>query len=148
MALLGESVSKAAAKLRKLAAFAMCLTLLVVGTWSSVWVLDAQAVGSEKAGEIMNDRAAREIDRMAGEGTSDRLEGAVDGAVGTLKRAASDVGDLDADKAARKLDGATDELKGKVKRDVGRAKAAAADVGEDIEDSSEGIVESIKEFFD
>lgn len=142
------ALKKSIAKLKQLAVYAACLAILVSGVWGSVWVSDAHAVGSEKAGEIMNERAARELDRVAGEGTSDRLEGAVDGAVGTVKRSASEIGDLDVDQAARKLDGAADELKGKVKRDVGRAKAAAADAGEELEDTSEGIVESIKEFFD
>lgn len=144
MSLLVRSV----AKLKKVAVYATCFAMLLVGLWGSVWVPSAQAVGSQKAGEIMNERAANEIDRMAGEGTSDRLGGAVDGAVGTVKRKASEVGDLDADKAARKLDGATDELKGKVKRDVGRAKSAASDAGDDLENASEGIVDSIKEFFE
>ena len=144
MALLSRGLSK----LAKLAAITVCFTALMLGTLSSVWVPNAYAVGSERAGEIMNERAARELDRVAGEGTSDQLEGAVDGAIGSVKRSVSEVGDLDVDQAARKLDGATDELKGKVKRDIGRAKAATSEVGDDIEDASEGIVESIKEFFD
>lgn len=135
-------------KLRKIAVYVTCFAMLLAGTWGSVWVSSANAVGSERAGEIVNERAANEVDRMVGEGTSDKIEGAVDGAVGTLKRKASDVGDLNVDKAARKLDGAADEAKGKVKRDVGRAKAAAAEANDDLEEASEGIVESIKEFFD
>ncbi len=139
-------------QVKQMASRLACLLMVTVAVWSGAWLpnaaTSAMAVGSEAAGAVVNERAAAELDRMAGAGTSDKLEGAVQGAVGKAKRAAADIGDVDVDSLGNKLDGATDELAGKVKRDVGRTKSAAADAGDDVEESAEGFVESIKDFFD
>ncbi|MGB3298090.1 MAG: hypothetical protein WBA76_07460 [Phormidesmis sp.] len=142
-------------KLKALAVRSLCLMMVTVAVWGGAWVPNATAVGSEKAGAIMNERAAAELDRMSGAGTSDQFEGAVQNATGKAKRGAARVtGELDdslGDKlgtAKDRMGGAADELKGNVKRDVGRAKGAAADAGDDVEDKATGVVESIKDFFD
>ena len=117
-------------------------------------VADSIGVGSEKAGDVMLDRAAKELDRTAGAGTSDFVEGAVDESVGTAKRGFGEAkGQLDdslegrLEGAASRVEGATDQLKGKAKRDVGQLKGKASDVGDDVEDSAEGIVDAVKDFF-
>ncbi len=141
--------------LRQVAWQAVCLLMVTAIAWSSVGASSAIAVSSEKAAAVMNDRAAAELDRVSGAGTSDRLEGAVQGTVGKVKRGVADV-TAGADKslsgrvntATDKLDGAADELQGKLKRDVGRAKGAAADTADDLEDNAGSIVDSIKDFFD
>ena len=143
-------------KLRQVAARVACLLMVTVAVWGGAWspgaMQSAMAVGSEAAGAVVNERAAAELDRVAGAGTSDQLEGAVQGAVGSVKRGAADLSDkidgADLDSLGNRLDGATDELAGKVKRDVGRTKSAADDLGDDVEESAEGFVESIKDFFD
>ncbi len=142
-------------KLKALAMRAACLIMVTVAVWGGAWVPGAAAVGSEKAGAVMNERAAAELDRMSGEGTSDQLKGAVQENVGKAKRGVARVTDgLDdslgdkADTATDRMSGAADELKGKVNRDIGKAKGAAADASDKAEDKGEGIVESIKDFFD
>ncbi len=114
----------------------------------------AMAVGSEAAADVVNSRAAAELDRMSGEGTSDQLEGAIKETTGKAKRGIDRMtGDMDdsvGDKlnsAGRRLDGATDEMSGKIQSDVGRAKRAASDAGDDVEDATGGFVESVKDFF-
>lgn len=141
-------------KLKSLAVRSLCLLMITVAVWGGAWVPGATAVGSEKAGAIMNERAAAELDRMSGEGTSDQLEGAVQNAAGKAKRGVARVtGELDnsagdrLDTATDRMGGAADELKGNAKRDVGRAKGAASDAGDDAEGKGKGVVESIKDFF-
>lgn len=136
-------------RMKRVTVQAVCLVMVTFIALGGAWVPSAQAVGSDEAAAVINERASNELDRTLGAGTSDQLEGTVDGAIGNVKRSIGQVGDnLDLDKAASQLDGAADQLKGKIKRDVGRAKSAAAEAGDDIEDTSEGIVESIKDLFD
>ena len=102
-----------------------CLLLITLATWGGLNVPSAQAdftgTGSEKAADIMKERAASELDRMAGAGTSARLEGSVQGSVGKV------------------TDDAVDQVKGKAKRDIGRVKGAAADAGESLEEAADAV---------
>lgn len=139
-------------RLKRFSAHVVCLAIVTVTVVGGAWVPNAQAanvqtLGSEDAAAIVNDRAATELDRTLGAGTSDQLEGLVDSTAGKVKRDIGRIGG-DLDKAVNQIDGATDQLKGKVERDIGRAKSAADDASNDIEDVGEGIVESIKNFFD
>ena len=141
-------------KLKALAVRALCLVMVAVAVWGGAWVPSAAAVGSEEAGAVMNERAAAELDRMSGEGTSDQLKGTMQDTVGKTKRGVARVTDgLDdslggrVDNATDRMGGAADELKGKVNRGIGRAKGAAADANDEAEDKAEGVVESIKDFF-
>lgn len=134
-------------RLKRLAVRAVCLMMVSLVVWSGAWVPGAIALGSESASDVLNSRAAAELDRMSGEGTSDRLEGAVQETTGKVKRGVGEVtGQYEG--TAKQAEGAADQLKGSVKRDVGKAKGAAADVGDDIQDKADGVVESIKDFFD
>lgn len=143
------SLKKGKAVVKSWVVRAFCLALVTIAVWGGAVVPAVNAVGSQEAAAVVNDRAAAELDRVAGAGTSDKLEGAVDSAVGKTKRGIGEAKDsLDLDSATDKLDGATDELKGSLKRDVGRAKDAADDLGDDIEESTNGIVDSIKDLFD
>jgi len=126
------------------------VTVIAIG---GVWSPTAMAVGSQKAADVVNERAAAELDRVSGAGTSDKLGGTVQETVGKAKRGAANLTDgFDnslgdkLDSAANKLDGATDEVAGKVKRDVGKAKGAAANAADDVEETSKGFVESVKDF--
>lgn len=122
----------------------MVTTVLWIG-----FVPTAHAVGSQEAAEVVNERAAAELDRVAGTGTSDQIEGAVDGAIGSAKRQVNKAGDvLNTTDITDRVDAATDELSGKVKRDVGRTKAAASELGDEVEQSADSVVDAIKEFFD
>lgn len=126
---------------------AACVLMVTVAVFGSS-VSQAYAVGSEAAADVVNERAAAELNRVAGAGTANQIEGAVDGAVGTVKRSVGATKDaLDIDSAANKADGATDQLKGKVKRDIGRTQGAAAEAADDVEDTADGVFESIKDFF-
>ncbi len=140
--------------LKRLAVRTVCLAMVTMAVWGGAWMPSAIAVGSQAAADVVNERAAAELDRMSGAGTSDQLEGAAQKTVGKVKRGVGEVtGQADDslsgkfDSAAQKTEGAADELTGKVKRSMGQAKGAAADAGDDIEDTAGGVVESIKDFF-
>lgn len=141
-------------KVKQLALRAACIVMVTVIMLSGAWTPSAMAVGSEKAAAVVNDRAAAELDRVSGAGTSERLEGAAQSTIGKAKRGTAEltdgisnsVGDK-LDRAENKLEGATDELSGKIKRDVGRAKGAAADTAADAKGNAKGVVESIKDLF-
>ncbi|MEO0647158.1 MAG: hypothetical protein AAFZ17_13535 [Cyanobacteria bacterium J06650_10] len=103
------------------------MLMVTVAIWTGIAVPHAQAdsigVGSQKAADVVRQRAASELDRMAGAGTSDQIEGAVQDAIGQT------------------TDDTLDQVKGKVKRDIGKLKGAAADAEESIEDA-------VKDFLD
>jgi uncharacterized protein YjbJ (UPF0337 family) len=135
-------------RVRRFFIYAVCLAMVSMTVWGTALTPSAVAagVGSQSAADVVNSRAAAELDRVSGEGTSDKLEGAAQETAGKVKRGISRVGD-DVNGATNQLDGSADQLEGKVKRDVGRAKGAAADAGEDIKEGADGVVESIKSFF-
>ncbi len=109
----------------RMACFLMVSAAVFGGAGITAGMPSALAVGSEAAGEVVNERAAAELDRMAGAGTSDKLSGVVDETVGKAKRGVADIKDtLDIDTTGAKLEGAADELKGKAKR--GAAKVGDA----------------------
>lgn len=142
-------------RLKQLAVRVACLAMVAVAVWGGAWVPAATAVGSQEAAAVINDRAAAELDRMSGAGTSDQLEGAAQETVGKVKRgvgrvtgqADNSLGDK-LDSATTRMGGAADEAKGKMKRDIGQAKGAADRAGDKAEDKAEGVIESIKDFFD
>ena len=87
----------------------------------------------------MQDRAAAELDRMAGKESDDVFKEA---ARNTAKTGGTDSFDADSN-----LDEAGRKLKGNVKRDARKAKSKAADIGDDIEDAAGNVVDSVKDLF-
>ncbi len=144
-------------RFKQWALYGVCCLMVTAAIASGLFVSNmpsAMAVGSDAAADVVNSRAAAELDRMSGEGTSDQLKGAIQETTGKAKRGIGRVtGEMDdsaegrLESGARRLDGATDELGGKIQGDVGRAKRAASEAGDDIEDATGGFVESVKDFF-
>ncbi|MFE4106983.1 CsbD family protein [Almyronema epifaneia] len=118
-------------------------SVLVVSTAPAMAAVgtDASRVapGSQAAAEVVQDRAKREADRMLGAGTSNKVEGAIEGTVGKAKRQANDFG--------TQVEGAAEQAEGKVKRDVGRAKSTAETATDKAGDAGESLIDSIKDFF-
>lgn len=98
----------------------------------------ATALGN-KAGDIVQQRAERELDSKAGAGTANQIEG----------RAQEDLGRVQ--NQVEKVTGGNDSLgnraEGRVKREIGRTQGAVEDAADSAQDSAEGFVDSVKDFF-
>ncbi|PZD75409.1 hypothetical protein C1752_00318 [Acaryochloris thomasi RCC1774] len=81
-------------------------------------------------------KAKSDLDATVGAGTSNKLEGAVQGAAGEVQ---SRVGNTQ-----NKAEGVAKKLDGKAKRDVGRVQGTAGDIGSEVQDAAEGITDSVK----
>ena len=117
----------------------LCLGLLAAVLLNVTVVSSAIAMPSDSA-DIAMSRAAEELDRVAGDGTSAQVEGKVQRDIGTVKRSVG--------KATGQVEGAADQVKGKVKGDIGRTQDAAEDVRDNAEDAADGFVDSVKDLFD
>ncbi|MBE9069804.1 CsbD family protein [Leptolyngbya cf. ectocarpi LEGE 11479] len=118
---------------------ALCLSLLAAVLLNVVAVPGAIALGTDST-DIAMSRAADEVDRVVGEGTSNQIEGKVQRDIGNVKQSVG--------KVTGQIEGATDQVKGKVKSDIGRTQAAADDAGDAAEDATEGFIDSVKDLFD
>lgn len=123
----------------KTAAKVICLSLFAVLFLSGVWVSGAIAMPTESANVAMS-HAADEVDRIVGEGTSDRIEGKVKSDIGTVERSVG--------KVSGQVEGVTKQVEGKVKSDIGRTQAATENARDNVEDAAEGFIDSVKELFD
>lgn len=130
-------------QLKRFAIKAACLLMVAVTVWGGGWVPSARAVGSEKAASIMQDRAAAELDRMAGEKSDDVLKEAARSTAKNsgLKSIGTDLDtDIDLDEAGRKL-------KRDVRKTRSKVQSKAAELGDDAGDAADGLVDSVKDLF-
>ena len=81
---------------------------------------------------------------VATAGVKDQVEGAVDKGVGTAKRA---IGDM-RDDPAQEMEGAIQQTKGGAKLNFGDAKNKLDSAEDTVENKSENIIDSVKDFFD
>ncbi|MEO0456355.1 MAG: CsbD family protein [Cyanobacteria bacterium P01_A01_bin.114] len=89
--------------------------------------------------DIALSRAANELDRVAGEGTSDMIQGKAQKDLGTVKR---NVGEV-----TGQVEGAAEQVKGRAQQDLGRTKGAIEDAGDDVEEATDSFVDSVKDLF-
>jgi uncharacterized protein YjbJ (UPF0337 family) len=81
---------------------------------------------------------------MSTAGIQDQVEGAVDKSVGTAKRA---IGDM-RDDPAQEMEGAIQQTKGGAKLNLGDAKNKLDSAEDTVENKTESIIDSVKDFFD
>ncbi len=77
------------------------------------------------------------------EGIGNQIEGKIQKDIGTKRRA---VGDL-LDNPTEEAKGALTQAKGKAKQDIGTTKNKLDDAQDAVEDTSENLVDSVKDFF-
>lgn len=119
--------------------FCVGLATLVIG--SSLlfgFSAPAAAVGN-KAGDVVQNRAERELDRVAGSGTANQIEGRAKEDLGRVQR--------QVDKVTGDTDGLGNQVQGRAQKDIGRAQSAVEDAADAAQDTGEGIVDSVKSFF-
>lgn len=107
---------------------------------SGLWMLGAApAYADRDAAEIAGDRAKQEVDRMAGSGTMDQIEGKAQEDLGKVQRQFGDT--------SNQVEGALRESKGRAQQGIGNVKSAADDAADDAEDFGQGLIDSVKDFF-
>lgn len=126
-----------AAKLQRI--LCVGLATLVIGSGLLFgFSTPASALGNE-AGDIVQQRAERELDRKAGSGTANQLEGRAQEGVGQVQRQVNRV--------TGGTDGIGNEAKGRARQDVGRTQGAVENATDAAQEAGEGIVDSVKGFF-
>ncbi len=131
------TVNAIAAQLQRL----LCVGLATLVIGSSLifgFSSPAAALGNE-AGDIVQQRAERELDRKAGSGTANQLEGRAQEGVGQVQRQVN--------KVTGGTDGIGNEAKGRARQDVGRTQGAVENATDAAQEAGEGIVDSVKGFF-
>lgn len=126
-----------ATKLQRI--FCVGLATLVMGS-SLLFGFSAPAIAlGNKAGDIVQQRAERELDRTAGAGTANQIEG----------RAKEDMGRVQnqIEKVTGGNDSLGNQIQGRAQRDIGRTQGAVESAADAAQDSAEGIVGSVKNFF-
>ena len=74
------------------------------------------------------------------EGVANQIEGKMEQGVGTAKR--------NLGKVTGQTEGALEQAKGQVKEGIGTAENKLDDAQDNVEDTSESLIDSVKDFFD
>jgi len=91
----------------------------------------------DKAGDIVENRAEREFDRVAGEGSMNQVKGKAQEGLGRVQR-----------ELGSETKGTAREMRGKAQQGVGRTQKAADNTSNAVEEQTEGLVDKVKDFFD
>ncbi|MDJ0694183.1 CsbD family protein [Mastigocoleus sp. MO_188.B34] len=87
----------------------------------------------------LKQKAKGNFDKVLGAGSSDKLEGNVEQAVGNTQQ--------NLGKVTGQSKGLAKQVEGRAKQDIGRTKDAAQDLASDIENKTDNAVDSIRDFF-
>ncbi|MDJ0735674.1 MAG: CsbD family protein [Nostocaceae cyanobacterium] len=87
----------------------------------------------------VQEKVKTDIDTVAGEGTSDQLEGQTKEALGTAERNLGQV--------SGQVKGAIKQAEGKAQKDIGKTKEAIEDLTSQTEETTESALDKIKSFF-
>jgi uncharacterized protein YjbJ (UPF0337 family) len=87
----------------------------------------------------MDRKAKSDVDKVAGYGTSDKLEGQVDKASGKIQR--------DLGKSRGEIEGAAKQARGKAKEDIGTTRRGIEKTADRADKASDNAIDSIKNFF-
>ncbi len=101
------------------------------------------ALAGNRAANVVQNRAEQEFDRVAGAGTAEQIKGNAEEVQGRMQRQAGRVtNDMDS-----RVEGAAKQAQGRVTKDIGRTQSAAEDAANRVEDASDNLVDSVKDFF-
>ena len=78
--------------------------------------------------EKLDEKAKSDLDKVAGVGTSEQLEGK-------------------AQQAASAIEGTIEQAKGKAKEDIGTTKSAINDATDSLQETGENVTDKVKNFF-
>ncbi|MBE7384080.1 MAG: CsbD family protein [Leptolyngbya sp. SIO1E4] len=130
------NLSAIANKLRQ----TFCLSLATLAIfWGLMFNVNSVAMAATNAADIAQSRAERELDRVAGAGTANQIKGRAEEDLGRVQR--------QVDKTTSQLEGTTKQVRGRAQKDIGRTQQAAEEAADTVQDSAEGLVDSVKDFF-
>ncbi|MGB3135687.1 MAG: hypothetical protein WBG38_04005 [Nodosilinea sp.] len=130
------TVNAIAARLQRM--LCVGLATLALGSGLFGFIAPATALGNE-AGDIVQERAEREFDRMTDSGNANQLQGRAQEEFGKAQRQVN--------KVTGGTDGLGNQVQGRAQREAGRAQGAVEDAADAVQDTGGGIIDSIKSFF-
>lgn len=87
----------------------------------------------------MDRKAKSDLDKVAGSGTSDKLEGQVDKVTGKVQQELGNV--------RGQAEGVAKQVRGKAKEDIGTTRGAIDKAADRAEEASDNAIDSVKGFF-
>jgi uncharacterized protein YjbJ (UPF0337 family) len=118
----------------------LCVSIAALTLFSGiVFGWGSSAVAGENVANAVQNRAEQGLNRVAGAGTANQIEGRAKEDIGRVQR--------QVDKATSQVGGTTKQATGRAQRDIGRTQGAVEDAANEAQDSAEGFVDSVKDFF-
>ena len=116
----------------------LSLGLVVCAIATTVLIsFPTRAIALNDAGRVVKERAKTELDSKTSTGTGDEIEGKVKKNAGKVQRQFGD-----------SVEGTARQLEGQAQENAAKARRGAEDLAEDAQEKADGIVDSIKDFFD
>jgi uncharacterized protein YjbJ (UPF0337 family) len=116
----------------------LSLSLAVIAIATTVlFSFPTQATALNEAGQVVKERAKRELDSKTSTGTGDQIEGQIKKNAGKVQRQFGD-----------STEGRARQLEGQAQESAAKARRGAENLAEDAQETAGGIVDSIKDFFD
>lgn len=122
----------------------LCLYLTALLLSSSLVIGNVQpAFADVKMAGAMQNRAEQKLDKADGAGTAKQIKGRAEADLGRVQRKVGEV----TDDVSSQVEGATKQIQGRANEDIGRAQSAAESAADQIEDTGESLIDSVKDFF-
>jgi uncharacterized protein YjbJ (UPF0337 family) len=112
-------------------------SLMVVMVTTIVFSFPTHANALNDAGQVVKERAKRELDSKTSVGTGDEIEGQLKQNAGKVQRQFGD-----------SREGMARQLEGEAQENAAKARRGTQELAEDTQNKATGIVDSIKDFFD
>ncbi len=127
-----RTIATQAKRLMSLGILALILCSGLVFGWG------APAAANNAAGQVMQNRAEQELDRVAGAGTANQIEGRATEDLGRVQRQVGQV--------TNQTKGVAKQVEGRAQKDIGRTQSALENAADTVEDSTDNLVDSVKNF--
>jgi uncharacterized protein YjbJ (UPF0337 family) len=116
----------------------LSLSLAVCAIASSIlFSFPTQATAMNDAGRVVKERAKTELDSKTSTGVGDEVEGRIKKNAGKVQRQFGD-----------STKGTARQMEGQAQENAAKARRGAENLAEDAQEKADGIVDSIKNFFD
>jgi uncharacterized protein YjbJ (UPF0337 family) len=97
----------------------------------------SQVMAMNDAGQVVKERAKTELDSKTSTGVGDEIEGKIKKNAGKVQRQFGD-----------SIEGTARQMEGQAQENAAKARRGAENLAEDAQEKADGLVDSIKNFFD